>query len=247
MEELTVIDTKENSKQVLEGAAKIATPNNSNISPAHSEALAANKAPAIRIELLNKLLDRKVMYEDIRTYVLSNMEVEYLCLFDIVTKREYLKLMKVIGFSRRTAYRKWWKASLRNFDYKPFEAIRSKMIWLGAYAEAKKVKALLDTKRAKSIPAREIFFSIKDYVVDLLGMVREELYNKETFRTKEVAEMLGVSPRHVRRLAQKGALKRERRGVFSKEHIAEWRRSPRPHEVSDDIKSGPEPDVRANI
>lgn len=247
MEERTVIDTREKPGQDLEETAKTATPVNSNMSPAHSEARAANMPQAIRIELLNKLLGRKVMYEDIRTYVLSNMEIEYLCLFDIVTKREYLKLMKVIGFSRRTAYRKWWKASLRNFDYKPYEAIRSKMIWLGAYAEAKKVKALLDTKRAKSIPAREIFFSIKDYVVDLLGMVREELYNKKTLRTKEVAKAIGVSPRHVRRLVQKGTLRRERRGVFSKESIAEWKRTQCPHEMSDDIKSGPEPDIRANF
>ncbi len=224
MEERIEIDTRDNPGQDLEGADKTAIPDNSNISPAHTEALAANKPQAIRIELLNKLLSRKVMYEDIRKYGLSNMEIEYLCLFDIVTKREYLKLMKAIGFSRRTAYRKWWKASLRNFDFKPFEAIRSKMIWIGADAEAKRLKAWLDTKRAKSIPAREIFFSIKDYVVDLLGMVREELYNKKTLRTKEVAKTIGVSPRHVRRLAQEGTLRKERRGLFSRKLVEDYMR-----------------------
>lgn len=228
MEERAAIDITERPGHGLEGADKIAIPDNSNVSPTPSETRVANKPLVFSRELLNKLLDRKVMYEDIRTYKLSNSDIEYLFLCDSVSKLEYLKLMKAIGFSRRTAYRKWWKASFRNFDYKPIEAIRSKMIWIGADAEAKKVKALLDSKRAESIPAREIFRSIKDYVVYLLGMVRAELYNKKTLRTKEVAKVLGVSTRHVRRLAQKGRLSKEGRGVFLKEHIAEWRRGQGP-------------------
>lgn len=223
MQDHTIIDNTEKPGHGLEGANKTAIQNNSN-SPAH-DALAANKPPAFRRELLNKLLDKKVMYEDIRTYRLSDMDIEYLFLCDSVSKREYLKLMKVVGFSRRTAYRKWWKASFRDFDYKPFEAIRSKMIWIGADAEAKRVKAWLDAKRAENIPAREIFRSIKDYVVDLLGMVRAELYNKNTLRTKEVAKLIGVSPRHVRRLAQKGMLRKEGRGVFLKENISGWKQN----------------------
>ncbi|MBI2412872.1 MAG: helix-turn-helix domain-containing protein [Deltaproteobacteria bacterium] len=225
MEERTVMDTGEKPGQGLDGANKTSITDNSNMSPAPSEARATNKPPTFRRELLNKLLDRKVMYEDIRTYRLSDLDIEYLFLCDSVSKREYLKLMKVVGFSRRTAYRKWWKGSFRNFDYKPFEDIRSKMIWIGADAEAKRVKEWLDTKRAVSIPAREIFRSIKDYVVELLGRVRADLYNKKTLRTKEVAKVLGISTRHVRRLTQKGKLRKEGRGVFSKEHIAEWKQN----------------------
>ena len=84
-------------------------------------------------------------------------------------------------------------------------------------------------------------------MIDLLGLVRDELYNKETFGTKEVAEMLGVSTRHVRRLAQEGTLRKEGRGLFLKEHIADWKRNQCPLEVSDDTKSGPEPTLEATF
>lgn len=227
MDERTSIDTRENSGHGLDGANKTTIPVNSNMSLTHSKAPAANTPLVFRRELLNELLYRKVLYEDIRTYKLSNTEVEHLCLCDIVTKREYLKLMQVIGFSRRTAYRKWWKAareSLKNFDYKPFQNQRIALLMSGAKVEADRLKAWLDIRCAGGIPAREIFRSIKDYVVDLLGRVRADLYNKKTLRTKEVAKVLGVSTRHVRRLAQKGRLSKEGRGVFSREHIAEWKR-----------------------
>jgi predicted DNA-binding transcriptional regulator AlpA len=235
MAECTVIDASEKPEYSLGGTNKTATSNNSNMSPALSEAQAINKAPSFRRELLNELLYRKVMYEDIRTYKLSNTEVEHLCLCDIVTKREYLKLMQVIGFSRRTAYRKWWKAareSLKDFDYKPFQNQRMALLMNGAKVEADRLKAWLDIRCAGGIPTREIFRSITDYVVDLLGRVRADLYNKKTLRTKEVAKVLGVSTRHVRRLAQKGRLRKEGRGVFSRENIAEWRRGQCPHDVS---------------
>lgn len=221
MEERIEINTRDNPGQDLEEAAKTAISDNSRISTAQSEAKAANKAPAIRKDLLDKLLGSKVAFKDVRRHGLSNAEIEYLYMADIVSKREYLEVIKKRGFSRRTAYRKWWKASLRNFDYKPVEVIRSKMIWIGSDAEAKRVKTWLDAKRAESIPAREIFRSIKDYVVDLLGIVRAELYNKETFSTKEVAEMLEVSPRHVRRLAQEGTMRKVGRGLFSREQVVE--------------------------
>jgi excisionase family DNA binding protein len=71
--------------------------------------------------------------------------------------------------------------------------------------------------------ARDIF-STHDYVVDLLALVRDELYNKETLGTKEVAEMLEVSPRHVRRLVQEGTLRKEGRGLFSKELVEDYMR-----------------------
>ncbi|MBZ0220362.1 MAG: helix-turn-helix domain-containing protein [Candidatus Methylomirabilis sp.] len=231
MEEHSVIDAGEKPCHGLDGANKTAIPDNSNMSPALSEAQAINKAPSFRRELLNELLSRKVMYEDIRTYKLSNTEVKHLCLCDIVTKREYLKLMQVIGFSRRAAYRKWRKAArecLKDFDYKPFQNQRMALLMSGAKAEADRLKAWLDIRCAGGIPTREIFRSITDYVVDLLGRVRDELYNKKTLRTKEVAKVLGVSTRHVRRLAQKGRLSKEGRGVFSREHIAEWKRDQGP-------------------
>lgn len=231
MEERTAIDTREKSSQGLDGANKTAITDNSNMSPAHSEAQTANKPLVFRRELLNELLSRKVMYEDIRTYKLSNTEVEHLCLCDIVTKREYLKLMQVIGFSRRTAYRKWRKAArecLKDFDYKPFQNQRMALLMSGAKVEADRLKAWLDIRCAGGIPTREIFRSITDYVVDLLGRVRADLYNKKTIRTKEVAKVLGVSTRHVRRLAQKGRLRKEGRGVFSREHITEWKQDQGP-------------------
>jgi len=250
MEERIEIDTRDNPGQDLEGADKTAIPDNSNISPTHTEAKAANKAPAIRKELLDKLLGSKVAFKDVRRHGLSNAEMEYLYMADIVSKREYLEVIKKRGRSRRTAYRMWWKEarkSLNNFDHKPFAATITVLKKAGANAEAERWKAWLEARCAGGIPAREIFFSTHDYVIDLLGLVRDELYNKETFSTKEVAEMLGVSPRHVRRLAQKGALKREGRGVFSKEHIADWKRNQRPLEVSDGIKSGPEPTLAATF
>ncbi len=227
MEERTEIDTRDNPGQDLEGADKTAIPDNSNISPAHIEALAANKAPAIRKELLDKLLGSKVAFKDVRRHGLSNAEMEYLYMADIVIKREYLEVIKKRGRSRRTAYRMWWKEarrSLKNFDHKSFAATITALKKDGANAEAERWKAWLDTKCAESIPAREIFSSIKDYVVDLLGMVREELYNKKTFRTKEVAKTIGVSPRHVRRLAQKGTLRRESRGLFSRKLVEDYMR-----------------------
>jgi hypothetical protein len=224
MEGCTEIDTRDNLGQDLERATKTAISDNSRISTAQSEVKAANKAPAIRKELLDKLLSSKVAFKDVRRHGLSNAEMEYLYMADIVSKREYLEVIIKRGRSRRTAYRMWWKEarrSLKNFDHKPFSATITVLKKAGANAEAEKWKAWLEARCAGGIPAREIFFSTHDYVIDLLGLVRDELYNKETFGTKEVAEMLGVSPRHVRRLAQKGALKREGRGMFSKEQVAE--------------------------
>lgn len=250
MEERTEIDTRDNPGQDLEGAAKTAISDNSRISTAQSEAKAANKAPAIRKELLDKLLGSKVTFKDVRRHGLSNAEMEYLYMADIVIKREYLEVIKKRGRSRRTAYRMWWKEarkSLKNFDHKPFAATITALKKAGANAEAEKWKAWLEARCAGGIPAREIFFSTHDYVIDLLGLVRDELYNKETFGTKEVAEMLGVSPRHVRRLAQEGTLRKEGRGLFLKEHIADWKRNQRPLEVSDDTKSGPEPTLEATF
>ena len=250
MEERTAIGTREEAGQDLERITKTVIPDNSNISPAHTEALSANKAPAIRTELLDKLLGSKVAFKDVRRHGLSNAEMEYLYMADIVIMREYLEVIKKRGRSRRTAYRMWWKEarkSLKNFDYKPFVATITALKKAGANAEAEKWKAWLEARCAGGIPAHEIFFSTHDYVIDLLGLVRDELYNKETFSTKEVAEMLGVSPRHVRRLAQKGTLRKEGRGLFLKEHIADWKRNQRPLEVSDDTKSGPEPTLEATF
>lgn len=249
MEEYAVI-AWEKPGHSLEGAAKTAIFDNSRISTAQSEAKAANKAPAIRKELLDKLLGSKVAFKDVRRHGLSNAEMEYLYMADIVSKREYLEVIKKRGRSRRTAYRMWWKEarrSLKNFDHKPFAATITALKKAGANAEAEKWKAWLEARCAGGIPARDIFFSTHDYVIDLLGLVRDELYNKETFGTKEVAEMLGVSPRHVRRLAQEGALRKEGRGLFSKKHIADWKRNQRPLEVSDGTKSGPEPTLEVTF
>lgn len=244
MEEHTVINAMGRPDQGLGGADKPAVPDNVKMSTPRETQAANKEALSFRRELLNELLYRKVIYEDIRTYKLSNTEIEHLCRCDIVTKREYLKLMQVIGFSRRTAYRKWRKAareSLKDFDYKPFQNLRMVLLMSGAKAEADMLKAWLDIRCAGGIPTREIFRSITDYVVDLLGRVRANFYNKKTLRTKEVAKVLGVSTRHVRRLAQKGRLRKEGRGVFSKEHIAEWKRDQGPHGMTYGTKSGPEP------
>ncbi|MBI5117254.1 helix-turn-helix domain-containing protein [Candidatus Poribacteria bacterium] len=154
---------------------------------------------------------------------------------DIVSKREYLEVIKKRGRSRRTAYRMWWKdarKSLKNFDHKPFAVTITALKKAGANAEAEKWKAWLEARCAGGIPAREIFFSTHDYVIDLLGLVRDELYNKETFGTKEVAEMLGVSPRHVRRLAQEGTLRREGRGLFSRKLVEDYMRQQALREIN---------------
>jgi hypothetical protein len=227
MEERTAIGTREETGQALEGAAKTAIPDTSSICPAQPEATAANKAPAIRKELLDKLLDRKVTFEEIKKHGLSNTEIEYLYMGDIVIKREYLEVIKIRGRSRRTAYRMWWKAarkSLKNFDYKPFAVTISALKQDGPNAEAERLKAWLDMRCAGGIPAHEMFSTVRDYVVELLGLVRDELYNKDTFGTNKVAEMLEVSPRHVRRLAQEGTLRKEGRGLFSKKLVEDYMR-----------------------
>lgn len=61
-----------------QGLDRPTIPNKSNMSLTHSEAPAANTPLVFRRKLLNELLDRKVMYEDIRTYRLSDLDIEYL-------------------------------------------------------------------------------------------------------------------------------------------------------------------------
>jgi len=177
-----------------------------------------------RKDLLDKLLCKKVTYQDVKRHGLSQQEMDYLHLYDILDRREYVRLVMQGGFVKQTAYNKWRrvvKEIIKDFDPKPHANLIALIkkngedpsvleMWLGARCKG-------------GIPAKEIL-TLRDYMVDFLGRVRDDLYEGNAFRTDEAAKKLEMSIRQVKRLAKEGRLKKEGRGMLSEEQVVGYRK-----------------------
>src|SRR3989304_5672024 len=79
-----------------------------------------------RKELLDKLLCKKVTFQDVKIHGLSQQEMDYLHLNDILSRREYIRLVRKGGYSKQATYNKWRrvvKESIKEFDPKPYSNI----------------------------------------------------------------------------------------------------------------------------
>lgn len=178
-----------------------------------------------RKELLDKLLCKKVTYQDVLRYGLSQQEIDYLHLNDILSRREYVRLIRKAGYSKKTAYKKWRKSFeevSKDSDPKTYIAMMQSIRSCGELGVAERMEGYLKVKLEGGIPAIETL-SVKDYVVDFLGLVRDELYERKTFRTDEAARKLGMSSRHIRRLAKEGKLQKENRGLISENQVSNYK------------------------
>lgn len=176
-------------------------------------------------ELLDKLLCKRVTYQDVLRHGLSKQEIDYLHLNDILSRREYVRLIRKAGFSKKTAYKKWRKAfeeTSKAFDPKNYITMTRSARSCGEVVVAERMEWYLKVKLEGGIPAIEIL-SGKDYMVDFLGLVRDELYERKTLRTDEAARKLGMSRRNIQRLAKKGRLQKENRGLISENQLADYR------------------------
>lgn len=177
-----------------------------------------------RKDLLDKLLCKKVTYQDVKRHKLSQGEMDYLHIYDILDRREYVRLVTQEGFVKQTAYNKWRrvvKEIIKDFDPKPHANL---IALLKKNGEDPSVLEMWLTARCKGgIPAKDIL-TVRDYIVDFLGRVRDGLYERNTFRTDEAAKKLQMSTRQVKRLAKEGRLKKEGRGLLSEEQVAFYRK-----------------------
>ncbi|MCR4314258.1 MAG: helix-turn-helix domain-containing protein [Candidatus Uhrbacteria bacterium] len=177
-----------------------------------------------RKDLLDRLLCKKVTYQDIKRHKLSQGEMDYLHLYDILDRREYVRLVTQEGFVKQTAYNKWRrvvKEIIKDFDPKPHANL---IALLKKNGEDPSVLEMWLTARCKGgIPAKDIL-TVRDYIVDFLGRVRDGLYERNTFRTDEAAKKLEVSIRHVKRLAKEGRLKKQGRGLLSESQLKDYQR-----------------------
>lgn len=176
-----------------------------------------------RKELLDRLLCKKVTYQDVKRHKLSQREMDYLHLYDILDRREYVRLVRNGGYTKQAAYYKWRrvvKESIKNFDPKPYSNI---IIALKRSGDDTSVLEMwLKSRCTGGIPAKEIL-TVKDYVVDFLGGVRDELY-ADTLSTGEAAKKLGMSLRHIQRLAKKGNLQKRIQGQISENQVVNFQK-----------------------
>lgn len=177
-----------------------------------------------RKELLDKLLCKKVTFQDVKRHGLSQQEMDYLHLNDILSRREYIRLVRKGGYSKQATYNKWRrvvKESIKEFDPKPYSNI---IIALKRSGDDTSVLEMwLKSRCNGGIPAKEIL-TVKDYVVDFLGGVRDDLYEKKTLRTCEVARKLEVSVSYINRLTREGTLKKEDHGLISDNQVTDYLR-----------------------
>lgn len=173
-----------------------------------------------RKELLDRLLCKKVTYQDVKRHKLSQREMDYLHLYDILDRREYVRLVMQGGYSKQAAYNKWRrvvKEIIKDFDPKPHANL---IALLKKNGEDSSLLEMWLTARCKGgIPAKDIL-TIKEYMVDFLGRVRDGLYERNTCFTHEAAQKLGMSQRQIQRLAKNGGLQKKNRGLFPLEQVA---------------------------
>jgi len=184
-----------------------------------------------RKELLDKLLCKKVTYQDVLRHGLSQQEIDYLHLNDILSRREYVRLIRKAGYSKKTAYKKWRKSFeevSKDSDPKAYMAMMQSIRSCGELGVAERMEGYLKVKLEGGIPAIETL-SVKDYVVDFLGLVRDELYERKTLRADEAARKLGMSLRHIQRLANEGRLQKENRGLIAENQVADYRKQKATH------------------
>jgi len=163
----------------------------------------APKQPGnLRKNLLDDMLSRKAAYaKGVKKHRLSEEEMDYLLSNDRVIRVEYVKWLKNKGVPQRTAYRKYLKECQKCLEL----CLRHNvdMVNIPGFPE--------------ELPARFIFVDRKEYVL-FLGTVRDKsrpMRKGEDFSIKEAADKLGITPRHVRRLASNGALTRfGHNGIF---------------------------------
>ncbi|HBG47541.1 MAG TPA: hypothetical protein DDW94_11220 [Deltaproteobacteria bacterium] len=172
-----------------------------------------------RKDLLDKLLCKKVTYQDVKRHRLSQREMEYLHLYDILDRREYVRLVMQGGYSKQAAYNKWRrvvKEIIKDFDPKPHANL---IALIKKNGEDPSVLEMWLTARCKGgIPVMDIL-TFRDYIVDFLGRVRDDLYEKNTCFTREAAKKLGMSRRQIQRLAKDGGLQKKNRGLFPVEQV----------------------------
>lgn len=181
-----------------------------------------------RKELLDKLLCKKVTFQDVKMHGLSQQEMDYLHLNDILSRREYIRLVRKGGYSKQATYNKWRrvvKESVKEFDPKPYSNI---IIALKRSGDDTSVLEMwLKSRCNGGIPAKEIL-TVKDYVVDFLGGVRDDLY-ADTLSTCEAAKKLGMSRRHIQRLAKEGNQQKKNRGLISENRVADYQKKKKRH------------------
>lgn len=168
-----------------------------------------------RKDLLDRLLCKKVTYQDVKRHGLSQQEMDYLHLYDIIDRREYVRLVMQGGFVKQTAYNKWRrvvKEIIKDFDPKPHANL---IALLKKNGDDPSVLEMWLAARCKGgIPAKDIL-TVRDYMVDFLGRVRDGLYEKDALRICEVSRKLKVDTRQIRRLAKRWRFKKDGRSLSS--------------------------------
>lgn len=197
--------------------------------------IATENDAQFRKELLDKLLCKKVTYQDVKRHGLSQREMDYLRLYDILDRREYVRLVMREGYSKQTAYNKWKrvvKELIKDFDPKPHANLITLLKKNGG--DPSVLEMWLSARCKGGIPAKDIL-TVRDYIVDFLGRVRDALYT-DTLTTCETARKLGKSPRHIQRLVKEGSLLKCGRGRFSENQVTGYKNRKRRHFEQDGIR-----------
>lgn len=154
----------------------------------------------MRKKLLAKLLDKPVTYSDVKRHSLSEEEIK--CLFeeDYVTRKEfvYMYRRKRPRAHKKCAFNQWMRERRRLA-----RSVNTEEISVTLYMYRKmgmNVDRVVEGYK-HHLPAHKYFRSPREYVIEFLSGVRDDLYEM-SMATNEAARILGITSRHLLRMVK---------------------------------------------